>query len=460
MRLWDYIKEAMLRHPTCTVSEDGATMTYEELVVFAELFGRRIAGEACCAILCRAEMATAMALLGCFAAGVTAVPLSTRYGHLHCKKILNTVSPTAIITDVGGELQTICLEKPQYQQPETHPALIMCTSGTTGAPKGVMLSEENILCNVQDIAAYFDIGEDDRLLISRPLYHCAVLTGEFLTALLKGTAIRFLSAPFNPSLLCEVIRRYTVTAFCSTPTVLGMLSRLCGGEMPVKHLVVSGECLDVTTAVKLRHAFPHADIYHVYGLTEACPRVSFLPPRLFDTAPDAVGIPLRSVFLKIVKPDGSEAKAGETGVLWVKGKNVMCGYYNDPVLTAKALKKGWLCTGDMAMQDDTGLLKIKGRCDNLIIRAGMNIYPQEIEAALRKDLRTHEVLVYGVKNEKSGTQIAMKIVGAFPDVNAVKELCIACLPPFQIPSQIELVTELPKSGSGKTIRKKDTNANM
>ena len=142
--LWRKIKEAMLKSPNQIISEENAEITYEDLVVFAEKFAEKLSGERCCAIFCVSEMAAAMGLLSCFAAGVTAVPLSVKYGELHCNKILDMIEPTAIISDMNGELTVTKISNAGYVTPVHHPALIMCTSGTTGKPKGAMLSEENM----------------------------------------------------------------------------------------------------------------------------------------------------------------------------------------------------------------------------------------------------------------------------------------------------------------------------
>lgn len=455
MKLWNEIKQKMLEHPSQAVCENGAELSYEELIVFAELFAERLNGVQCCAVLCHSEMAAAMALLGCFAAEVTAVPLSVRYGELHCNKILDTISPDAIVTDQGGELQIRRISNSKYAPPATHPALIMCTSGTTGKPKGAMLSEDNILTNVADIAAYFGIDETDTILISRPLYHCAVLTGEFLTALVKGTKIRFYSETFNPFRMLELMKEYEITAFCGTPTLFGMMDRFHRSSVSnsLKYICISGECMGREAGLHIAQAFPGTKIYHIYGLTEACPRVSYLPPELFSEYPDCVGVPLKSVSVKIVKEDGTLALTGQEGVVWVKGGNVMFGYYREPKKTAEVLRDGWLCTGDIAVMNEAGLLKIKGRKDHLIIKSGMNIYPAEIEAAVRMDPRVKDVLVYGFQ-DRFGTQIGMKIAGKFYSVEDVKRLCSECLPPFQVPARIEIVKGLPKNASGKIIRRK------
>ena len=455
MKLWNEIKNEMMQYPTQKICEGNAHMTYEEVVIYSEIFAEKLKSERCCAILCASEMMCAVALLSCFAADVTAVPLSVRYGGNHCRKILKKIGVTAIITDVCGELEVVDADAPFYEEASSHVALIMCTSGTTGEPKGSMLSETNILSNVSDICFYMKTGPNDKILISRPLYHCAVLTGEFLCSLFKGAEVRFCSDDFNPVAMLDIIEKYGITVLGGTPTILGALATFIRKRSPVsvQSIVVSGECMNFHIAEKLLKAFPTANIYHVYGLTEACPRVSYLPPHLFSQYPTCVGIPLRSVQIKIVKNDGMLADTGESGMLWVKGENIMMGYYKDKELTDKVLKKGWLCTGDIAVVNDEGLLEIKGRSDDLIIRAGMNIYPTEIENVLRTDKRVREVLVYGIKDEFYGERIGLKISGDFQSVSDVQALCTSSLPSYQCPSRIDILPQLPKSASGKIIRR-------
>lgn len=454
MKLWERLKNKMLENLSQKVCEDNAEMTFEELVVFAEQFSRRLQGIRCCAIHCRSEMAAAMALLSCFAAGVTALPLSERYGERHCVRILETISPDAVITDEDGTFHILHIADADYSEPAVHPALIMCTSGTSGVPKGVMLTEENVITNVSDIAEYFHIGSDDSILIARPLYHCAVLIGEFLTALFRGTQIRFYSDSFNPPMVMKLIKQYEITAVCGTPTLLRMAARFKRDEDTIRHIGISGECMSFETGLEIAKAFCNAEIYHIYGLTEAGPRAAYLPPNQFSRYADCVGLPLRSVSLKIVKANGESADPNEIGMLWVRGGSVMAGYYNDPEKTDEVLKDGWLCTGDLALFNEVGLLKIKGRSDDLIIKAGMNIYPQEIESALKSDARVREALVRGEYDDRLGTQIVLTISGDFADASEVKSLCKASLPAYQVPSKIILVDEIPKNGSGKIIRRK------
>ena len=456
MKLWDFVIKKMKAHSDQTVTEEGVTLTYDELIESAGKFSALLRGEECCAIYCNSEFNASIALLACFCAGITAVPLSYKYGDAHCKKILDLVSPSCIISDKDGELTVTKFTNHGYVSPKEHPALIMCTSGTTGVPKGAMLSEDNIISNVTDIAAYFGINDSDRILICRPLYHCAVLTGEFLVSLIKGVKIEFYSKPFNPIEIIKHCRSKKITVLCATPTFFGMILRCMRSEQSIKlaHIVISGECMDDDIGREILKGFKGAKIYHVYGLTEACPRVSYMPPESFYEHPGCVGIPLDSVEIKILDENGFCVNNGARGMLWVKGKNVMIGYYNAETETAKVLHQGWLCTGDISSIIDNKWLKIHGRADDMIILSGMNIYPSEIETEMKKDKRTKEVLVYALNDLKFGVRIAMDICGDFSDKTEVLKLCKQRLSDYQVPTVINLVESLEKNGSGKIIRKK------
>lgn len=453
--LWKYIEEKMLQHPCSKLTEKGVTMSYEEAVVFAKAFARSLDGS-CYAVLCRSELFAALAILSCIAAGVPFVPMSYRYGRKHCERIFDTIRPEYAITDVLGELQVVELQSGCYRNPAgEQPAAILCTSGTTGTPKGVMLSKRNLLANLLDIRRYFAVGVTDKILIARPLYHCAVLTGEFLISLCLGVHICFFSTGLDPAGILKALKKDEITVLCGTPTMLCALAhfgRRAAAGSNVRTIAVSGECLDTARARIIESAFPTAKIYHVYGLTEASPRVTFLPAEQFATDGAWVGYPLHSVRLRVADRRGSPVFPGEAGELCVQGDSVMLGYYNDPGATATVLRGGWLHTGDMAIMRRDGLVKILGRRDNMIIRGGMNIYPQEIEKALAVDGRVSEVLAYGIPDSLSGEKIGLRIAGSFTGRDEVLRMCRHLLLPYQMPTVVELVDSLPKSGSGKILR--------
>lgn len=451
--LWNRLKQRMLTHPASYLCEGERIVTYEESAAYAERFAENLTAP-CYGILCETELGTALAVLSCLAAGKTAVPLSRRYGEVHLRRILNWLQPRFLIGEKAGELTLFEIEDEHYEVPEPSPAFILCTSGTTGEPKGVMLSEENILANAEDILRYFPLTEKDRILISRPIYHCAVLTGEFLVSLMRGTNLYFFENPYSVGEFVKEMERRRITVVCSTPSYFQLVSRLAKRALPAKTVAVSGECLAGEAAQRIRLLFPQADIYHVYGLTEASPRVAYLVPERFDRAPQTLSHPLHSVSMKITGENGAEVLDGREGELWIKGKNVMLGYYKAPGLTADTVRDGWLRTGDMAVRFEDGSIRILGRKDDMIVYAGMNLYPGEIESALKEDPRVEEVLAYAIPHPLAGQAVALKVKGSFLDPNEVSALCRRVLPMYEQPAKIELTDEIPKNATGKIVRRK------
>ncbi len=454
MTLWKYIKEKMLEHPTQTVNENDAAMTFEELCIFAESYAKKLTADYY-GILCSSELATAMALLSCMAAGKPAVIMPTRYGRETYERIWDRADPPCIITDTSGGLSIIPVSSSDRPKtPEKDIAIILYTSGSTGEPKGVMLSNSNIICNIKDIRSYFPVTTKDTILISRPLYHSSVLTGEFLASLCAGARIVFTSEPFQPLNIINLLKETKATVYGNTPTLIATMSRFIRKprELSVRLLSVSGECMTEGMARAIRKAFPNADIFCGYGMSEASPRIAYLPAEDFDEDPTCAGVALPSVKIRIVRSDGNDAAKGESGEILVKGDNVMVGYFDDKKRTEAVKRHGWLHTGDIGYFDKRSWLYIKGRKDDMIIRAGMNIYPAELESRLSDDTRVKDILVYGY--EKGGTQeIGMYISGTFVTVGEVFDLCRKRLPAYQLPSRIEILDELPKNKSGKLRRR-------
>ena len=460
MSLWKVLKEHMLLHPDSKVIEGEERYTYDQLIQKVEELSQKLDAD-CYAIHCRSELHAAIAILACFAAKKTAVPLSYRYGGIHSERILKSIRPGCVIADLPGADDSnpdIYITKSGmdgYMQPEIAPALIMCTSGTTGSPKGAMLTEKNILCNLTDIRAYFHINAQDRILIARPLYHCAVLTGELLISLMTGCDIVFCSESFHPLAMFQLIRDERITVMGSTPTLwraMCMLAHSMKSPIFLRILMVSGENLPPTTADLLRRTFPQSDIYHVYGLTEASPRVAALPPDEFHDFSGTVGYPLASVVYRIVDSQGKNVSDGQIGELIVKGQNIMPGYYSNTGETERVLRDGWLYTGDMASVDVQGHIKIHGRKDRMMIRAGMNIYPSEIENVLRTDERVRELYVYGKPDPMYGEAIVLVISGDFESEKEIRMLCAKLLPSYEQPLHIEWRDKLLYTASGKLVQ--------
>ncbi len=442
--LYELIKNRMLVHPDQTISDEKRSLTYLELLECAEVLGKTLTEEKY-GLLCDSDLDTAISLLGCFYAGKTAVLLSQKYGEKHIQCIIEKTRLSHLITQNGIVRLSKTMSEPEDL---SDVALIMCTSGTTGKPKGAMITEENLITNLKDIEKYFKIDKSDHILIARPLYHCAVLTGELLISLLKGVKISFFAEGFVPSKILTTAKEKEITVLCGTPTLFYHLSALnlkSSIPLTLKTIVVSGECMTQKAARIIRRAFPETAIYNVYGLTEASPRALYLSPAEFDKRPLSVGIPLDSLTAKIVNNE-----------LLLKGKSIMKGYYDDLDATSNAICEGWLHTGDIAEIDKFGRIYIKCRKDNMIIRSGMNIYPQEIENAIKQDERIEEVIAFGEKNDTVSEKIHIKVVTLL-NKSEVFEVCKKYLSSYQLPDVIEIVDEIPKNASGKVIRNAERN---
>jgi long-chain acyl-CoA synthetase len=481
MNLWNRLEESFLANQDrqSITDKDGRSLTYLELLntvrKFAMYLRIHVPPRARVCVLHSHSYSDALGILAVLAADCVGIPMSLNYGENNCCKIMQRAQPYALLTDVDllpdsmlaviaennvRVMQFGMVTDTPFIEPMTKPedlALIMFTSGTTGVPKGAMLSHYNLMSNLTDIGAYFSLKESDHFLIARPLYHGAVMTGEFFHALLHGSKITFYSDAFSPKRLLAFLSANQCSVMCATPTLfyhLAMNKRKT--ELPyLRKVTVSGECLNPQVAEKLLEAFPHVEFLNVYGLTEASPRVSHLDPEYFVQKIGSVGIPLNSIAAKIVAEDGSAAPYNEIGELLIKGPNVMMGYWRDEELTSKKVVDGWLHTGDLAKMDEDGFLYIIGRKDHMIIRAGVNIYPQDIENNLLKDKRIKEIMVWGEPDTQSGQRICAAVVAQDSTNLSVKDfigICRNLLESYMWPDEVMMVDALPRNASGKVVR--------
>lgn len=457
--LWEYLKKSFVKNSDSVMSYFDKKYTYGQILKLVQQFASKLEKNKKYGVLCKNEFNTAVGILSCLAAGAVAVPLSYSYGEKHYSKIIETMKVSHLIVDDNNEL---CVKISESDMEETEDltdvAIVLSTSGTTGTPKGAMITATNLLSNIKDIQLYFDITPDDNILIARPLYHCAVLTGEFLISVANGVNIHFYNESFNPVKIINYIRKNSITVMCGTPTLFYYICNVAKRQtdlLPLKTIALSGECMTEAVASELIATFPNTRKYNVYGLTEASPRVAYLSPDLFEKYPLSVGKPLSSISAKIVDENNNELPSNHDGELIVCGPNVMKGYYADRKATEKAVQNGWLHTGDIACKDDNGNIFIKSRKDNMIIRSGMNIYPSEIENVIKQDNRIEEALAFGVQSELVGQKIVLNIVAKEQiDNNEIFNLCNQHLPTYQMPDVIDFVDKIAHNASGKVVRPK------
>ena len=319
-------------------------------------------------------------------------------------------------------------------------AFIMFTSGTTSTSKGVMLTDENIINNILGNEDCLNISNDESILIIRPLVHISALVGELLFALYKGLTIHFYEDTLVPRKINQYINENDITMLGSTPTMFNMFLKTKCNLKSLKHAIISGEKLSKELAVSLINNYPHINFYNVYGMTENSPRATCLNNNDFNVFIGSVGKPLIHTDIKIIDNE-----------ICIKSKSIMKGYYKNKELTTKKIIDGYYHTGDAGYFNEYGYLYVLGRIDNMIIKSGVNIYPEEIENEVRKYENVKDCLVYKITDENDLENIGLKVVGNVSISKLLKHLCLS-LPSIMVPSKITIVDKLDKTPSGKLKR--------
>lgn len=343
------------------------------------------------------------------------------------------------------------------------PAIIMYTSGTTGRPKGAVLSHANITWASINQMIDLDIRPDETTLSVAPLFHIGGLNGTVLTTILKGGRVVILRG-FDPAAVLTAIRDYRVNSFFAVPTMLDMLAT--HDQFPetdvscIRSLVVGGAPPpDVTLDRWLKRGVP---VQQAFGMTEAAPSVSMLAGEDAHERRGSAG--KRSFFteLKIVDADGEIALPDVIGEILLRGPNVFSGYWQREDATRDAFDGEWYRSGDAGLLDADGYLYIRDRYKDMYISGGENVYPAEVENVLKSCPGIAEVAVIGVPDEKWG-EVGLAIVVAEPGRDIVADAVIEHaknhLAPFKVPKRVTVVDELPKTASGK-ITKQVLRANL
>ncbi|MFC5604112.1 fatty acid--CoA ligase family protein [Sporosarcina koreensis] len=340
---------------------------------------------------------------------------------------------------------------------ENETAVILYTSGTTGRPKGAMLTHKNLYSNARDVADYLGFSEHDRVVATLPVFHVFALTVVVNAPLLKGATI-VLVPRFSPSDVFETIKEQKATVFAGVPTMYNFLYQFPDGDpadFNTIRLAISG---GASLPVALLHNFEdkfNVRISEGYGLSEASPVTCFNPLDR-ERVPGSIGTNIINVVNKVVDEYGDEVSVGEVGELVVQGPNVMKGYYKMPEETAAAIRDGWLYTGDLARQDENGYFYIVDRKKDMIIVGGYNVYPREVEEVLFTHDDIVEAAVIGVPDPDFGEEVQAFVVlkkGAVADAEKLKAFCANRLAKYKVPKTIEFLDELPKNTTGKILRR-------
>jgi fatty-acyl-CoA synthase len=341
------------------------------------------------------------------------------------------------------------------------PCLIMYTSGTTGHPKGAVLSHGNMTWNAVNQLLGFDVGPTERTLALAPLFHIGGLNGTVNPTLLRG-GCAVIVRRFDPAGTLAVIEEQRINSFFAVPTMLDAMARepsfTTRDLSALRSIGAAGAAVPLPT---LRTWLERGvTMQQAYGMTEASPGCTVLDSADAERKVGSAGKPVFFTDVRVVRPDGAEAGVDEVGEVIVAGPNVMSGYWDDPERSAEVLAGGWYRTGDAGSLDDEGFLYIRDRYKDMIISGGENVYPAEIESALLELPGVEEAAVVGVPDEKWG-EVGLAVVvpapDCPPDAEALRTALQTVLAPFKVPRHIRFADALPKTATGK-IRKADLRA--
>jgi long-chain acyl-CoA synthetase len=335
------------------------------------------------------------------------------------------------------------------------PSAILYTSGTTGEPKGACLSHGNVISNMYAFNYNCGMRPDDKMLLFLPLFHCfgqnAIMNSGF-----NACATVVLHRTFHPASIVRSIVDDQVTMFFVVPTTFIPLYNLASAsEMAsVRYYFSAAATLPREIARKWEEKY-HRPINEGYGLTETSPFASYNHRPWYKLG--SIGAPIENVEMRTVDPEtGAEVPTGDPGEIVIRGPNVMLGYWNRPEATAKAIRNGWFHTGDIGRVDEDGYFYIVDRLKDMVNVGGLKVYPVEVENTIYLHAAVEEVAVYGISDKFLGERVCANIVckkGLQATETEIIAFCRQQLADYKIPSAILFVDALPKSPTGKILKR-------
>ena len=358
-------------------------------------------------------------------------------------------------TDLADACEVAARPPEPAGRPED-PVLLVYTSGTTGRPKGAVITQSAVTWNAVNSVWAHDFTSEDRVLTTLPLFHVGGLNIQTLPALHAGATV-VLHPRFEPARVIDAIERDGVTLTVLVPAQLELLA----ADPRWRSADVSGLRSISTGSTIIGEAFVRKDLHRgvpllqVYGATETCPIAAYQRREDAPAHPGSIGKPALHCELRLVDEQGRDVAPGESGEIWVRGANVMDGYWDKPRETAAALAGGWYRTGDVAHADADGWLYVDGRRRDVIISGGENVYPAEIENVLAACPGVAEVAVVGRPDERWGEAVVAVVVPARGAALTRDGLCAFLdgrVARYKHPRDVVIADALPRTALGKVKR--------
>jgi len=341
---------------------------------------------------------------------------------------------------------------------EHEPVLILYTSGTTGRPKGAMLTHYNCIWNAVNMLIDVQFSHQDVNIVVPPLYHSAALNCWLLPHLFVASRTVILK-DFKPAELITTILQEQVTNIFLVPAMYNFLLQVPGLENyqfnKVKLCATGASIMPIPVKEKIKKYFPEAGIVDVYGLTEAGPGVTILKPADAFGKTGSVGQPFMTLKVKVVDEEGNIVQPSQVGEILVKGPTIMQGYYKMPEASADSLAGGWLHTGDLATVDEEGYLYVVDRKKDMVNSGGENIYPAEVEAVIVQHPAVLEAACFGVPDEEWGETLKAAVVlkeGSQVTEQEIIDFVKERLASYKKPRSVDFLPQLPRNASGKVLK--------
>ncbi|WP_180954612.1 class I adenylate-forming enzyme family protein [Bacillus sp. V5-8f] len=347
----------------------------------------------------------------------------------------------------------------EEQLDEHDSAFIMYTSGTTGKPKGALITHFNMIHTAMNYEHCYNLSSDDSTVIAVPVFHITGLAAQLITFIYLGGKI-VLMPMFNPKKFLEILQNEHITHVIASPTVYVMtLMEPDLQDYKIESFRVGGfggAPMPGETLVGLKKWIPNIELHNTYGLTETTSPAVIMPTEHQMQKISSVGVPTPVTEVKIVNPDtNEEVMLGEVGELVFKGPMVIREYWNNEEATSKAIKDGWFSTGDLAMMDEDGFITIMDRIKDMINRGGEKIYSVEVEDILYANQKIMDAAIVGVPDDKYGEAVKACVVpraGEELTEKDVQDWVKERLAKYKVPKYVEIMEVLPRNPNGKVIK--------